>query len=102
MAESSESACTREDLKSITDKFFAALEAHQPSSLPLASNVRYTENGVEVTMGKGVWETAGKTTFKRGMVDLQKCGTHTQAIIEEEGKPMLYGVRLKIDEEKIS
>ena len=104
MAESSDSACTREGLKSITDEYFAALEAHKPSSLPLAPNVRYTENGIEVPIGKGVWETAIKTTFKRGMVDVQKCGTHTQAVIEEKDnpKPMLYGVRLKIEKEKIS
>jgi hypothetical protein len=102
MAESSETACTRENLKSITDQFFTALEAHKPSSLPLASDVRYTENGIEVPIGEGVWETAGKTTFKRGMVDVQKCGTHIQAVIEEDGKPILYGVRLKVDNEKIS
>ena len=104
IAQSSDSSCTRESLKNITDKFFTALEAHKPSSLPLASNVRYTENGIEVAIGKGVWETAGKTTFKRGMVDTKKCGTHTQAIIEEKDnpKPVLYGVRLKIEKEKIS
>jgi hypothetical protein len=102
IAQSSGSACTRGTLKAITDKFFSALEAHNPSSLPLASGVRYTENGIAVAIGKGVWETAGKTTFKRALIDTQKCGTHTQAIIEEDGKPMLYGVRLKIDKEKIS
>jgi len=101
-AQSSGQGCTREGLKAITDKFFAALESHNPSSLPLASGIRYTENGIVVAVGKGSWETAGKTTFTRGMVDTQKCGTHTQAIIEENGKPMLYGVRLKVDNEKIS
>jgi hypothetical protein len=102
VTQSGDSTCTREGLKSIADKYFTALEAHKPSSLPLASNVKYTENGIEVPIGKGVWETAGKTTFKRGMVDTKKCGTHTQAIIEEDGKPILYGVRLKIDKDKIS
>ena len=102
IAQSSGQACTRESLKAITDKFFTALEAHNPSSLPLASGVKYTENGIVVAVGKGSWETAGKTTFKRGLIDTQKCGTHTQAIIEEGGKPMLYGVRLKVDKEKIS
>jgi hypothetical protein len=102
IAQSSGTVCTRENLKAMTDKYFAALEAHKPSSLPLASGVRYTENGIEVEIGKGVWETSGKTTFKRGMIDTQKCGTHTQAIMEEDGKPILYGVRLKIDKEKIS
>jgi hypothetical protein len=102
IAQSSGQACTRESLKAITDKFFAALEAHNPSSLPLASGAKYTENGTVVAVGKGAWETAGKTTFKRGLVDTQKCGTHTQAIIEEGGKPMLYGVRLKVDNETVS
>jgi len=104
MAQSSGSACTRENLNSITDKFFSALEAHNPASAPLASNVRYTENGIEVPVGKGVWETVLKTTFKRGMVDIQKCGTHTQAIMDEKDnpKPILYGVRLKVEENNVS
>lgn len=96
--------CTRDSLKSITDKFFTALVSHNTSSVPLAANVRYTENGIEVPAGKGVWKTAVKTTFKRGMVDTQKCGTHTQAILEEKDnpKPVLYGVRLKVEANKIS
>jgi len=102
IAQSSGQACTRESLKAITDKFFTALEAHNPSSLPLASGVKYTENGMVVAVGKGSWETAGKLMFKRGLIDIQKCGTHTQTIIDESGKPMLYGVRLKVDKEKIS
>jgi hypothetical protein len=102
IAQSTGQACTREGLKAITAKYFTALEAHNPSSLPLASGVKYTENGLAVAVGKGAWESAGKTTFKRGMVDTQKCGSQTQAIIDENGKPMLYGVRLKIDKEKIS
>jgi len=101
-AQTSDSGCTRATLKAVTEKFFAALERHDKSAAPLASNVRYTENGIEVQVGKGVWETAVKTIFKRGMVDTHKCGTHTQAIIEEDGKPILYGVRLKVDREKIS
>jgi hypothetical protein len=46
--------CTREDLNGITYKFFSALEAHNSSGAPLASNVRYTENGIDVPIGKGV------------------------------------------------
>jgi hypothetical protein len=102
VAQSGGQGCTRESLKAATDKFFAALEAHNPSAAPLASGVRYTENGIVVAVGKGTWETAGKTTFKRAMFDTQKCGTHTQVIIDENGKPLLYGVRLKIEKEKIS
>jgi hypothetical protein len=102
IAQTSGQACTRENLKAITDTYFSALEAHDPSGLPLASGVRYTENGMVVDVGKGLWETAGKLMFKRGLMDTQKCGTHTQTIIEENGTPVLYGVRLKIDNQRIS
>jgi hypothetical protein len=103
-AGSNDTECTREGLKTITDKYFTALEARDPSGAPFASSARYTENGIEVPVGKGIWETADKIIFKRGMVDTEKCGTHTQTIIEEKGdpKPVLYGARLKIDNGKIS
>jgi hypothetical protein len=77
-------ACTREELKGLNDKFFQALETHNPSILPLASNVRYTENGKDVAMGKGFFETAGKPLLRRSLLDTQKCGTHTQAVMEEK------------------
>ncbi len=104
IAQSDDSACLRESLGAVTDQFFTALEAHTPSGVPLASDVKYTENGIEVPVGKGVWQTAGKIIFRRGMADMKKCGTHTQIVMEENGnpKPILYGVRLKIDGEKIS
>jgi len=119
--------CTRELLKGLTDKYFAALEAHDPSGLPLAAKVKFTENGVELAAGKGFWQTAGKPLLKRTLIDTTKCGTHTNAVIEErfssktvgspvaypgiklkplpaEGtvRPILFSVRLGIEEQKIS
>jgi hypothetical protein len=102
IAQSTGQACTRESLKAITGQFLAALQAHSPSSVPLAAGVKYTENGIGVPVGDGFWKTAGKLVFQRGLIDTEKCGTHTQTIIEEDGKPMLYGFRLKVDEGKIS
>ena len=75
---------------------------HNASSLPLASNVKYTENGVELAVGAGFWQTAGKPLLRRGLVDTLKCGTHTQAVMQENGKPILYGFRLKVDNARIT
>ena len=125
-AQSDDTACSRENLKGLVDKYFAALEAHDPSGLPLAPDVRYTENGVELSVGKGFWQTAGKTLLRRDLIDTQKCGTHSNVVIEEPfdpetigppgmalpgitprempekgtSRPILYGVRLKIENEK--
>ncbi len=95
-------ACTRENLRAVTDKYFEALAAHNPSSLPLDPKVRYTENGKDVQIGKGIWETPVKTLLKRGLVDTEKCGTHTQAVLEENNRPILFGVRLKLADGKIT
>jgi hypothetical protein len=129
LAQSKGPAYSREDLKGYIQKYFAALEAHNASGLPLASNVKYTENGVEVAVGQGFWQTAGKVLLKRDLIDTLKSGTHSQAVLEEKYKapkiaapapkqmfpgmevklppdgtnrPILYGVRLKIENEKIS
>jgi len=126
-AQSDDTACSRENLKGLVDKYFAALEAHDPSGLPLASDVKYTENGVELAVGKGFWQTAGKTLLRRDLIDTKTCGTHSNVVIEEKfdpatvGQPMslpgvktkplpeagtlrpiLFGVRLKVENEKIS
>jgi hypothetical protein len=126
-------ACSRDSLKGIANKYFAALEAHNPAGLPLASNVKYTENGIALPVGKGFWETAGKTLLRRDLLDTEKCGTHSNVVIEEKytapkaaaaaGKPaakaafpgmevklppdgtirpILFGVRLKVENEKIT
>jgi hypothetical protein len=47
-----QSACTRDGLKGIIGQYFTALEAHNPSTLPLAAKVKFTENGVEMTVGE--------------------------------------------------
>jgi len=128
-------ACTRDNLKAMVVKFFAALEANNPSQLPLTANVKFTENGVAMPVGQGLIKTAGKVLLKRDLLDTYKCGTHSNVVIEEvytapktaakpdakpaakvnagfgsrvatppEGtpRPILYGVRLQIEGDKIS
>jgi hypothetical protein len=121
-------ACKRDDLKAMVGRYFAALEARDPSTLPLASGAKFTENGVAMPVGEGLWKTAGKVVLKRDLIDTLECGTHSNVVIEEkytapktpapkgglgmdiaakppaEGvvRPILYGVRLKVDDGKIS
>lgn len=124
-----QSGCTRDGLKAIIGQYFSALEAHNSSSLPLAAKVKFTENGVEMPLGEGFWKTAGKTLLKRDLLDTDKCGTHSNVVIEEKYtapktaapapksafaglsakppadgvvRPILYGVRLKVENQKIT
>jgi hypothetical protein len=124
-AQAAQADCSREALRGVVDQYFAALAAHDPSGLPLAPNVRSTENGVEVAVGKGLWQTAGKALLRRVLVDTRQCGTHASAVLEEkfsaaaigpanafsgkkplpaEGavRPILFGVRLRVEGGKIT
>jgi len=81
----------------------AAMQTRSPEKLLLSENVRFTENGKELKTGEGLWQTAGKILLNRTVIDVKQCGTHTQAVIEESGRQIIFGVRLKIaDGGKIS
>jgi hypothetical protein len=76
-------SCTREDLTKITDKYFASIQEHKTSDLPIASTVKFTENGATKDVGKGFFETAGKPLLSRTLIDTKKCVTATMAVMEE-------------------
>lgn len=102
-----DSFCSRDNLKSLANKYFEGIAAHDSSMLPISPDVKFTENGKELKVGEGIWKTAGKALLTRHIIDTQKCGTHTQAVIEEpdkEGKnrPILFGVRLQYENKKIT
>lgn len=92
--------CTRENLSSLIDDFLAAISANDPARLSLADDVKYTENGRIMNPGDGFWKTAGEVTFSRSAIDVEECGTLTQAVIEESGAeaPVVYGVRLRLND----
>lgn len=95
--------CERSDLNDIVDNYFKALAAHNTKTVPIAKNVKFTENGVLLKAGEGFWKTAGKVVFSRDVLDTESCGTVTQALIEENGRKIIFGVRLKLnDKQEIS
>jgi hypothetical protein len=101
-ATSSAGGCTRDILKKTVDGYFEALLARDPSSLPLASTVKFTENGKETTIGEGLWTTAGAVKFKRSAFDTESCNSVTESTIEEGSADIIFGLRLKLVENEIS
>jgi hypothetical protein len=55
MAQEANPACDRACLNGFIDRYLAALEARDPSRLPLTENARYTENCVTLKLGDGLW-----------------------------------------------
>ncbi len=82
-AQTGDSNCSREALTKILNAYFESIQEHKTSGLPLAATVKFTENGVLKEVGKGFWETAGKTLLRRDLIDTKKCVTAAIAVVEE-------------------
>jgi hypothetical protein len=51
------SSCDRACLRGAADAFLAAAAARDPDALPLAPDLKYTENGQQLNPGDGLWGT---------------------------------------------
>ena len=95
--------CDRACLEDFADRYIDAMVAHDPSSVPLADNVRFTENGVELEAGDALWGTAsGKTDFGIYATDPETGQVAYSGIVEENGTKVLISFRLKIVNNRIS
>ena len=94
---SASDVCGRPCLQGLVDRYLVALSAHDPSLLPLARNVRFTENGIELRLGDGLWGTAsGAGHYKLYVVDPEDGQVGFFGTVMENGAPVLMALRLKV------
>jgi hypothetical protein len=94
--------CDRACLQGIIDSYLDALAKHDPSKLPVAASVKFTENGKELKLGEGFWKTAGASTYRLYAIDPQAGDAAAQAVVAENGELDTFFVRLKVKAGKIS
>ncbi len=109
--------CEEECLDGDVDKVLQAMMDHDPSHAPLASDVRYTENGQAKAPGQGLWATASAIAIEGD--GLARLGPHSSAYrlyfadpatgqgayfgaFTENGAPGMMMLRLKAGAGKIS
>lgn len=96
-------SCDRACLGGIVDQYLAAVVAHDPSRAPLAAGVKFTEDGVQLKPGDGLWATAtGLGTYKLYFAEPSTGGVGAYVVMEENGTPALLGLRLKVVNRKIT
>ena len=97
-------ACDRACLIGVTDRYLAAIVAHNPSKAPLAPGVLFVENVKRLQPGEGLWKSAtgAPTAFHIYVPDptLQQVGW--MGMIQQDGKPMMLALRLKVVNGKIT
>jgi len=89
--------CDRACLEGLATQYLAALVAHDPKTLPLAADVKYTENDQVMDVGDGFWGTVSavggyKHCFADPVVEQIGC-----MVTMHEGDHMLImGMRLRV------
>src|SRR3984885_7293619 len=102
-------ACGRACLEGFVDQYLDALTAHDPKLVPLAKNVKFTENGQKLLIPDGLWNSmVGKGTYRLFVDDPQAGSVAFIGTIKEEGRtpsePVagVIALRLRLDNRQIS
>lgn len=102
-------ACDRACLEGYVDKYFAAVIDNDPARIPLAPDVRFTENGQKLTIGDGLWNTMKATGPYRLFVTDPEAGQIALFTTVEEdhrepgkGTPALMALRLKVQNAQVT
>jgi hypothetical protein len=95
--------CDRQCLYGFVDQYLAALVAKDPSSLPWAPHVRFSENNVTLRVGDGLWGTISGM----GPQDLRAADPSTGqvayfGVIDERGTLSYFALRIRIEDHRIS
>ncbi len=98
-----QTTCDRTCLAGFVTKYLDALVAHKPESLPVASNVKFTEDCKEMKLGEGIWKKiSGLREYRRDILDVRQGVAVSFLVVEEAKIPVLYSIRLKIAGNKIA
>jgi hypothetical protein len=96
-------ACDHDCLTGFIDQYLGALASHDPSRLPLATHVKFTENTIPLKLGDALWGTiSGLGAYKVYFADPQAGQAGVETTIRENGTPAILVVRLKIVNRKIT
>ena len=95
--------CDRACLQGLAEQFIAALVAHDPSKVPLAKGVRYSENSVPLPIPDGFWKNAtGVRPYRLYIADPEWGTIGFYARMYQNGDPVLVSTRLRVYNHEIT
>ncbi len=99
----SNTACNRACLSGAITAYLNGMVKHDPAAVPVAKDVRVTENIKDIKLGEGLFATATKLgTFREEFLDTRAGVAGAHVVVDEGGKPALLAVRLKVVGRKIT
>jgi hypothetical protein len=108
-AASAADACDRDCLEGFVDRYLDAVVDDQPDRVPLTAGVRFTEDGQQLPIGDGLWNTLrARGPYRLFVTDVPAGQVTFFGSIEEDnadagkGTPALLALRLKVQERAIA
>ena len=93
----------RATLENYINQYLEALAKNDPSGLPLAKEVKFVENNQVLKIGDGTWKTVtGLGRYRHYFADMLADQSAVVTVVEENGKKIIYNLRLKISGGKIT
>jgi len=95
--------CDRACLEGLLDTYVAAVVAHEPQRLPLAADVKFTENGQRLGLGDGLWHTAtGRGGYALKLADVERGQAVLMGTIREADAPTVLVARLRVASHEVA
>ncbi|MGA3293256.1 MAG: hypothetical protein ABSE45_04635 [Candidatus Acidiferrales bacterium] len=89
--------CNHACLEGLVDQYLAALVAHDPKRLPLAADVKYTEQDQVMDVGDGFWGTATEVgKYKHCFADPVVEQIGCMVTMHEGDHLLIMGMRLRV------
>ena len=89
--------CNRACLEGLINQYLDAVVAHDPRRLPLAADVRYTENEQLLDVGDGFWKTAtARGSYNHYFADPVTGQAAWMGTMKEKAGTLLMGLRLRV------
>ncbi len=103
MAHAADAGCDRDCLRGLLTQYLLAMVAHTPGAVPVAPNMRFTEDTKEMKLGQGLWMNAsGLRRYRQDILDVRQGVAATQVVVEENGMPVMLMLRMKVADKKIT
>jgi hypothetical protein len=95
--------CDRACLSGLITQYVDALVARDPARLPLAPDVRFTEDSRELPLGQGLWQaTLARGAFRHDYLDVRAQVAAAHVELREGAQPVLFSLVLYVKERRIA
>lgn len=89
--------CDRSCLEGMVDRYLAAMIAHDPAPLPMAPEVKYTENQDLVRIGEGIWRDAQQlSSYKIYAADIERGQVGFMGAVKASDRWTMIALRLRV------